>query len=140
MELLWRVELENGATVDEATRYSILAAGLNSIIEIGGGIQNVPEVPSFKTWLKAAHEEGMEEVEQGIVSRLMENAVYNKGNPLVGAADENAVLNPLTAAGEYAGGFAVGGIMSGGQHAIGEAANRREKSWVMERYPRFLSL
>ena len=127
--------LENGATVDEATRYSILAAGLNSIIEIGGGIQNVPEVPSFKTWLKAAHEEGMEEVEQGIVSRLMENAGYNKGNPLVGAADENAVLNPLTAAGEYAGGFAVGGIMSGGQHAIGEAADRRaENKAILEAY------
>ncbi len=30
---------DNGATEDEALRYALYSAGLNSVIEIGGGIQ-----------------------------------------------------------------------------------------------------
>ena len=107
--------LDSGATEDEALRYALSSAGLNSVIEIGGGIQKIPEKPTFRTWLKSAHEEGMEEIQQGIVSRLLENVVYNKGNPIASVTDENAALNPVTALGEYAGGAAVGGILSGGQ-------------------------
>ena len=87
-------------------------------------IQKIPERPNFKTWLKSAHEEGMEEVQQGIVSRLLENAVYNKGNPIVSVTDDNAVINPVNALGEYAGGAAVGGILSGGQQLTQRAINR----------------
>ena len=115
---------DNGATEDEALRYALYSAGLNSVIEIGGGIQKIPERPNFKTWLKSAHEEGMEEVQQGIVSRLLENAVYNKGNPIVSVTDDNAVINPVNALGEYAGGAAVGGILSGGQQLTQRAINR----------------
>lgn len=116
--------LDSGATEDEALRYALASAGLNSVIEIGGGIQKIPERPNFKTWLKSAHEEGMEEVQQGIVSRLLENAVYNKGNPIVSVKDDNAVINPVNALGEYAGGAAVGGILSGGQQLTQRAINR----------------
>ena len=115
---------DNGATEDEALRYALYSAGLNSVIEIGGGIQKIPERPNFKTWLKSANEEGMEEVQQGIVSRLLENAVYNKGNPIVSVTDDNAVINPVNALGEYAGGAAVGGILSGGQQLTQRAINR----------------
>ena len=115
---------DNGATEDEALRYALYSAGLNSVIEIGGGIQKIPERPNFKTWLKTAHEEGMEEVQQGIVSRLLENAVYNKGNPIVSVTEDNAVINPVNALGEYAGGAAVGGILSGGQQLTQRAINR----------------
>ena len=115
---------DNGATEDEALRYALYSAGLNSVIEIGGGIQKIPERPNFKTWLKSAHEEGMEEVQQGIVSRLLENAVYNKGNPIVSVTEDNAVINPVNALGEYAGGAAVGGILSGGQQLTQRAINR----------------
>ena len=31
------------ATEDEALRYALYSAGLNSVIEIGGGIQKIPE-------------------------------------------------------------------------------------------------
>lgn len=115
---------DNGATEDEALRYALYSAGLNSVIEIGGGIQKIPEKPNFKTWLKSAHEEGTEEVQQGIVSRLLENAVYNKGNPIISVTDDNAVINPVNALGEYAGGAAVGGILSGGQQLAQRAINR----------------
>ena len=118
----------NGATEDEALRYALYSAGLNSVIEIGGGIQKIPERPTFKTWLKSAHEEGMEEVQQGIVSRLLENAVYNKGNPIVSVKDDSAVINPVTAVGEYAGGAVVGGILSGGEHLTQRAINRAARA------------
>ena len=119
---------DNGATEDEALRYALYSAGLNSVIEIGGGIQKIPERPTFKTWLKSAHEEGMEEVQQGIVSRLLENAVYNKGNPIVSVKDDSAVINPVTAVGEYAGGAVVGGILSGGEHLTQRAINRAARA------------
>ena len=115
--------LDNGATEDEALRYALSSAGLNSVIEIGGGIQKIPEKPTFRTWLKSAHEEGMEEIQQGVVSRLLENVVYNKGNPIASVTDENAVFNPVTALGEYAGGAAVGGILSGGQQLAQRGIN-----------------
>lgn len=118
--------LDSGATEDEALRYALSSAGLNSVIEIGGGIQKIPEKPAFRTWLKSAHEEGMEEIQQGIVSRLLENVVYNKGNPIASVTDENAVLNPVTALDEYAGGAAVGGILSGGQQLTQRGINNAQ--------------
>lgn len=118
--------LDSGATEDEALRYALSSAGLNSVIEIGGGIQKIPEKPTFRTWLKSAHEEGMEEIQQGVVSRLLENMVYNKGNPIASVTDENAVLNPVTALGEYAGGAAVGGILSGGQQLAQRGINNAQ--------------
>lgn len=120
--------LDNGATEDEATRYALSSAMVNSVIEIGGGIQKVPEAPTFRTWIKGAHEEGMEEIQQGIVSRLMENVVYDKKNPLVSVTDENAVVNPVTAANEYAGGFAVGGLLGGVQQGVAKRAQTRQEA------------
>lgn len=120
--------LDNGATEDEATRYALSSAMVNSVIEIGGGIQKIPEAPTFRTWIKGAHEEGMEEIQQGIVSRLMENAVYDKKNPLVSVTDENAVVNTVTAANEYAGGFAVGGLLGGVQQGMAKRAQTRQEA------------
>ena len=120
--------LDNGATEDEATRYALSSAMVNSVIEIGGGIQKIPEAPTFRTWIKGAHEEGMEEIQQGIVSRLMENEVYDKKNPLVSVTDENAVVNPVTAANEYAGGFAVGGLLGGVQQGMAKRAQTRQEA------------
>lgn len=120
--------LDNGATDDEATRYALSSALVNSVIEIGGGIQKIPEAPTFRTWIKGAHEEGMEEIQQGIVSRLMENAVYDKKNPLVSVTDENAVVNPVTATDEYAGGFAVGGLLGGVQQGMAKRAQTRQEA------------
>lgn len=116
--------LADGATETEASNYAVSTALLNSVIEIGGGIQNVPENFSVKNLLRSAAEEGMEEVEQGPVGRLMKDVVYGKNAPVFSVTDENAVLNPKTAAQEFAGGFAVGGIMSGGQAAARSAINR----------------
>ena len=116
--------LADGASEEEASNYAVVTALLNSVIEIGGGIQNAPDSFSVKSLLRSAAEEGMEEVEQGPVGRLMKNVVYGKDAPLFSTTDENAVLNPRTAAQEFAGGFAVGGIMNGGQALARSAMNR----------------
>lgn len=116
--------LADGASEEEASNYAVVTALLNSVIEIGGGIQNAPDSFSVKSLLRSAAEEGMEEVEQGPVGRLMKNVVYGKDAPLFSMTDEDAVLNPRTAAQEFAGGFAVGGIMNGGQALARSAMNR----------------
>ena len=70
-------------------------------------------------------DEGKEEVVQGVIERAMQNSVYHKRNPLASLSDENAILNPRTAAQEFAGGAIVGGILGGGQTLISSAINAR---------------
>lgn len=115
--------LSDGASTGEAMNYAIATSLLNSIIEVGGGIQKVPENFSVKNLLRSAAEEGMEEIWQGPVGRTMQNVVYGANNPIVSTTDDRAIFNPVTSAQEFAGGFTVGGILSGAQMAAGKAAN-----------------
>ena len=115
--------LSDGASTSEAMNYAIATSLLNSVIEIGGGIQNVPKNFSVKDILRSAAEEGMEEIWQGPVGRTMQNVVYGANNPIVSTTDDRAIFNPVTSAQEFAGGFTVGGILSGAQMAAGKAAN-----------------
>jgi hypothetical protein len=114
--------LSDGASTGEAMNYAIATSLLNSIIEVGGGIQKVPENFSVKNLLRSAAEEGMEEIWQGPVGRTMQNVVYGADNPIGSLSDDRAIFNPVTSAQEFAGGFAVGGILSGAQMAAGKAA------------------
>ena len=115
--------LSDGASTSEAMNYAIATSLLNSVIEIGGGIQNVPKGFSVKNLLRSAAEEGMEEIWQGPVGRTMQNVVYGADNPVASLSDDRAIFNPVTSAQEFAGGFAVGGILSGAQMAAGKAAD-----------------
>ena len=115
--------LSDGASTSEAMNYAIATSLLNSVIEIGGGIQNVPKNFSVKDILRSAAEEGMEEIWQGPVGRTMQNVVYGANNPIVSTTDDRAIFNPVTSAQEFAGGFTVGNILSGAQMAAGKAAN-----------------
>ncbi len=115
--------LSDGASTSEAMNYAIATSLLNSVIEIGGGIQNVPKNFSVKDLLRSAAEEGMEEIWQGPVGRTMQNVVYGADNPIASLSDDRAIFNPVTSAQEFAGGFAVGGILSGAQMAAGKAAD-----------------
>ena len=119
--------LGDGATEDQALTYAVLTSLGNAGIEVGGGIQNTTQ----PIW-KSAIEEGREEVEQGPIQRLMQNAVYGKGNPFLSVKNENAVINPVTALKEFGMGAAVGGILGAGQRAIGAAANRVADSLAAE--------
>lgn len=116
----------DGASEWEANMFA-LANGLgNAAIEVGGGIQTLPvELQAGKkglrAWITSAAEEGQEEVVQGVLERALQNLVYDRGNPIASVSDENAVLNPVTAAKEFAGGLVVGGVLGGGQMLASKA-------------------
>ncbi|WP_294854236.1 LPD38 domain-containing protein [uncultured Oscillibacter sp.] len=118
----------DGAGETAANLYAMGNGLLNAAIEVGGGIQTLPKElqkggSALKAWVNSMLDEGKEEVAQGIMERGLQNLMYQKGNPLASVKDENAVLNPRTAAEEFAGGAVVGGILGGGQTLINRAAN-----------------
>lgn len=118
----------DGAGETAANLYAMGNGLLNAAIEVGGGIQTLPKElqkggSALKAWVNSMVDEGKEEVAQGIMERGLQNLMYQKGNPLASVTDENAVLNPRTAAEEFAGGAVVGGILGGGQTLINRAAN-----------------
>lgn len=121
---------DNNTARTKAALYAIGNGLLNAEVEVGGGIQTLPEelkhgAAAWKAWVDSMVDEGKEEVVQGVIERAMQNSVYHKGNPLASLSDENAILNPRTAAQEFAGGAIVGGILGGGQTFINSAINAR---------------
>lgn len=116
----------DGASEWEANMFALANGIGNAAIEVGGGIQTLPvELQAGKkglrAWITSAAREGQEEVVQGILERALQNLVYDKGNPIASVSDENAVLNPVTSAKEFAGGFVVGGVLGGGQMLASKA-------------------
>ena len=123
----------DGASEWEANMFALTNGLCNAAIEVGGGIQTLPvELQAGKkglrAWLTSAAEEGQEEVVQGVIERALQNLTYDKGNPVASLTDENAVLNPRTAAEEFAGGFVVGGVLGGGHTAVNKALNPAARS------------
>lgn len=110
--------LKNGATETEAG-IAMLATGLpNALIEIGSGIETIPtdrSVKGIRNWLKtigkSAHEEGMEEIQQGIISQLVGQLVTDDIH-LFSADGQTGVIDPVRMVQEYYGGF-VGGSVGG---------------------------
>lgn len=90
----------------------------NSMIELGGGIEKIPENKgTIKDWLKGIgssfKEEGLEEVTQGIAGQLIAKAVYAPTMAWYSMADDGSgVFNPKRSWEEFIGG-AVGGAMGG---------------------------
>ena len=112
--------VDNNTARTKAALYATGNGLMNAAVEVGGGIQTLPEQlkhgsSAWKAWLESAFEEGKEEVVQGILERATQNVAYNKGNPLASTRDENAILNPRTSAEEFLGGAVVGGVLGGGQ-------------------------
>lgn len=114
-----------GADDGRAYAYAALTGLLNSVVEASGGIDTLtPDNKRIlRQWVDTMLDEGREEVIQGAVSRLAQNAVYGQGNPLFSLENENAVVNPSTAAQEFLGGAVVGGILGGGQLAVQQGLN-----------------
>jgi hypothetical protein len=118
----------DGADDFRATVYAVGNGLMNAAVEVGGGIQTLPKelqggTSAWKAWVDSMLEEGKEEVVQGVIERAMQNAVYDKGNPLVGIGND-AIFDPAAAAEELAGGAVVGGILSGGQIGFNALGNR----------------
>lgn len=116
---------EDGASDVKSGLYAMANSVVNAMVEVGGdtgngGIQTLPKEmkksgSALKKWVSSMVDEGKEEVVQGAIERGFQNLIYRKGNKTFSANDQNAVLNPKTAAKEFGGGALVGGILGGGQ-------------------------
>lgn len=115
----------DGADDVKAYAYGTITGLLNSLVEIGGGIDVLPDGSkrAVREWVESMVDEGKEEVIQGAISQLSQAALYGKDNPLFSTEDENAVINPARAAEEFLGGAVVGGILGGGQIAVQRGLN-----------------
>lgn len=102
----------DGADALQATLYALAAGMVNAGIEIGSGVETIGQTaPGLRNWARAAGEEGLEEVKQGIVSALGQKGIYAPDTPWVSLSDDRAVVNPARAAQEFAGGAIVGGLL-----------------------------
>lgn len=108
----------SGAGDLEATTSALITGLLNSAVEIGGGIEGLPaglkNNSAVRQWVKSSLEEGREEVVQGVIENLVQKAVYDRDKFYFSLEDQDAIVNPIRAAQEFAGGVAAGGILGGG--------------------------
>lgn len=122
----------DGATDAQASSYALLTSLVNSVVEVGGGIDTLPAElqqaarggkSGLKVWFNGMLDEGKEEVIQGAISQ-MSQALYGKQNPIFSTTDQNAVISPSRAVDEFLGGAVVGGVLGGGQIAANRIINR----------------
>lgn len=128
MDDMAKTGTENNKAHTKAALYAMGNGLLNAAVEVGGGIQKLPEelkhgANAWKAWVDSAVAEGKEEAVQGVIERALQNGVYHKGNKLASLSDGDAILNPRTAAEEFAGGAVVGGVLGGGQIGVNAMLN-----------------
>lgn len=130
--------IENGASTIEAVASAIISSALNAGVEIGGGIETLPDAvrnggkSAVREWVKSMLDEGKEEVIQDIVSGITQKSMYDQDKTWFSTTDENAVVNPVVLAKDFGMGAAVGGILGGaqtgvvsGMNALTDYANKR---------------
>lgn len=125
----------DGADDLKAYAYGTITGLLNSIVEIGGGIDTLPDgsKKAVREWVESMIDEGKEEVIQGAISQLSQAAVYGKENPLFSTTSQDAVINPYRAGEEFLGGAIVGGLLGGGQIAVQRTLNALGEAGVRAR-------
>ena len=128
MDDMAKTGAENNKARTKAALYAMGNGLFNAAVEVGGGIQKLPEelkhgANAWKAWVDSAVDEGKEEAVQGVIERALQNGVYHKGNKLASLSDGDAILNPRTAAEEFAGGAVVGGVLGGGQIGVNAMLN-----------------
>lgn len=133
--------IDKGATEDEALLATLLSSTANAIVEIGGGVEQLPgelrkegltSPEKIRKWVSSSLDEGKEEVVQGMIERLVNKAVYNQDAPWLSTNDEDAVMNPWESAKEGAMGAAIGGILGGGQMLAQEAINAANRNRIVD--------
>ncbi len=110
----------NGANEFVASSTAILTSLLNAGVEVTGGIETLPTTvkqggkKAVLEWVKSSLDEGKEEVIQGLITNSIAKMAYDS---------DRQVFNPEESAKEFALGTAIGGILGGGQTALGTASN-----------------
>lgn len=118
--------IEKGATEDEALLATLLSSTVNAIVEVGGGVEQLPgelrkegltSKDKIRKWVSSSLDEGKEEVVQGMIERLVNKAVYDQDAPWNDdtGKNEDAVFNFDQSLKEFGMGAAIGGILGGGQ-------------------------
>ena len=121
--------IESGASEEAAvltaTAKSLINSGIEIGIDGGSGMQGLVDDiakggKKLLSWVESSIEEGMEEVVQGFISRLVDKFALGK---------DVKVLDPWTSAQEFGMGTAVGAILGGGQTlAVNSISNAEAKA------------
>ena len=119
--------IEKGADEKTAALYATLNGVLNAALEVGGAQELPKEIVGspFKNalleYLKSIPEEGMEEVNQGVVERALQALLLDKNNEVQGIQNLQAIFDLATAVNEFKGGAAVSALVGGGNLALNGA-------------------
>ena len=121
----------DGADDAKAYAYAALSGALNSLVEVGGGIDKLPDVSknALKEWAGSMIDEGKEEAVQGMISQALQRGMYGKNNPLASLTDENAIFSLRRGFDELAGGAVAGGILGGAQIGVQRALTGPQKTF-----------
>ncbi len=135
--------IEKGATEDEALLATLLSSTANAIVEVGGGVEQLPgelrkegltSAEKIRKWVSSSLDEGKEEVVQGMIERLVNKAVYNQDAPWNDdtGKNEDAVFNFDQSLKEFGMGTAIGGILGGGQMLTQEVLNAANRNRIVD--------
>ncbi len=115
---------ENGASELEASATAMLNAFAGSAIEVGGGIEQLPNTSmGVRQWVRSMLDEGKEEVLQGITEGLVSKAIYDSDREWASLTDSDAIFSGSRAAQEFIGGVTVGGVLGAGQIGVAKAVD-----------------
>lgn len=124
---------EKGNNELDSMSYALATSTLQGVIEIGGGIEKLDINASkavnslkdvFKDALKTAGEEGLEEVKQDMIDQSLQWATVDRDKQIYSTTDNDALVNPVRAAQNFAAGAALGGVTAGALGGVNYAANR----------------
>lgn len=127
---------EAGANDFVASASAIITSLLNAGVEIGGGIEKLPDSvknggqSAVKSWVNSMVEEGGEEIVQGIVSQSVAKLMYDHDMETLSFTNNDALINPARSAKEFMGGAVVGGILGGGQIGAATVVNKIHNKFV----------
>ena len=133
----YKEALDNGSSRGEAEAYALMNGFLGTLIEVGGadealgGIQKHlpkavretvanPKVSRILETFGQSLSEGKEEVEQGVLGRLLYSEITGTPVELFSTENEDALINPNVMVKDALGGIIVGGVMTAG--SLGTAA------------------
>lgn len=119
---------EAGADAYAAALTATITTLMNSAIEMGGGVENLPFTrATVGEWVKNALSEGKEEVVQQVIDNLGQKLYVDGSIPWYSQEDERAVINPGVLAENALVGTLAGGAMTAPGMAINSALGRYDE-------------